>query len=106
MIFHLDEWKTVPLTMQAMEHISTVRDLVALWPSRLDFAMALNVPVDRVHKWIASGSIPAKHHMAILDCAHDRSLPVSATDMVLIHDERRIAADNMPANTTQEEDAA
>jgi len=72
-----------------MERISTVRDLVALWPSRLDFAVEINVPVDRVHKWITSDSIPAKHHQTILDCAEGHSLPVSASDLVAIHDQRK-----------------
>ncbi|WP_146592530.1 hypothetical protein [Puniceibacterium confluentis] len=75
-----------------MDKISTIRDLVALWPSRQIFAQDLDVPVVRVHKWITANSIPAKYQKYVLDSASARALPVSAPLILEIHAETRSAA--------------
>lgn len=68
-----------------MENISTIRDLVGLWPSRQDFAQDLPVPVSRVHKWIAANAIPAKHHLSVVESGRRRGLPVTAELLVRLH---------------------
>lgn len=68
-----------------MEQISTIRALVALWPTRQDFADEVGVPLARVHKWITTGAVPAKHHLAIVNAGEARDLPVSADLVVRLH---------------------
>lgn len=70
-----------------MEHISTIRDLIGLWPSRIAFAKAIDVPVDRVHKWVTANAIPARYHLAVIRGAGAVGLAVSADLMVRLHSE-------------------
>lgn len=88
-----------------MEKISTVSDLIALWPRRADLASDITqalggrstVSVDVVHKWARSGSIPARFHFALLSAARDRGFEVTAELIVRVHGD---------VGTTGQEDAA
>lgn len=68
-----------------MEQVSTIRDLVALWPSRAAFAEDLGRPIARVHKWITNNAIPAREHLGVIRAAHCRGYPVSAELLVRLH---------------------
>lgn len=68
-----------------MEQISTIRELVDLWPSRRDFAAEVRAPVGRVHKWITANSVPVRYHRALLDAAELRGFEFTAEDLVDIH---------------------
>lgn len=76
-----------------MSDLHTVRDVLALWPSRPEMARDLSVvsgdPVsaDRIHKWAQSGAIPAGYHGRILRAAQIRGLPLTAEDLVTVHDQ-------------------
>jgi len=70
--------------------LSTVRDLIALWPSRKVFVddlleQGFAMSLARVHKWAQLGAIPAKYHQGILMAARGRDLPVSADVLVQLH---------------------
>lgn len=77
-----------------MKAVSNIRALIALWPSRLAFAAAVGVPVDRVHKWAASNAIPAKYHLAVLRSAVGLDLDVSAELLVRLHAEGDVTEGN------------
>jgi len=68
-----------------MEKSPTVSSMIDMWPSRKALAVEVGVPVDRVHKWHASASIPARFHQAVLDAARLRGFPVTADDIVKMH---------------------
>lgn len=68
-----------------MEQISSVRDLIDLWPSRKALADACAVPVARVHKWVEARAIPAKYHLAVLSSAQLAGYPVTADLLVRLH---------------------
>jgi DNA-binding transcriptional regulator YiaG len=70
-----------------MEQISTIRDLIALWPGRAVFAAEVGVPLARVHKWITANAIPARHHFRIVVIAQARGFAVTADLLVLLHAE-------------------
>ena len=53
-------------------------DIIALWPSRAEFAGDLNVKLSRVHKWAGGAGIPARFYKQILDAAVVREIPLSA----------------------------
>lgn len=85
--------------MVGMTSIHTIRDLVALWPSRRDFvsdlARALPAPgvtIHQVNKWVEKSAIPAKYHRAVLSAGRDRHLPVSAELLVELHAPQEDAA--------------
>ena len=68
-----------------MEQISTVRALVALWPSRQVFAEDVDVPLARVHKWVGANSIPNRFHRQIITAGQSRDFPVTADILIDIH---------------------
>lgn len=75
-----------------MENLSSIRELVNLWPKRADLVAdmqaampELHVTVHQVHKWAEKGSIPAKFHYAILLAARARNLPVTAEIIAELH---------------------
>lgn len=68
-----------------MEQISTIRDLIALWPGRAVFAAEVGVPLARVHKWITANAIPARHHLRIVVIARARGFAVTADLLVMLH---------------------
>lgn len=80
-----------------MEHIASIRDLIALWPNRKVLADDITesgypVTVDRVHKWAQSESIPARFHGPLLRAAAKRGFSVRADDLVRLHDRPEAAA--------------
>ena len=75
-----------------MEQISTIRDLIDLWPTRAALADDLSrlcpsapASVDQVHKWPRSGAIPARFHYALIQCGQARGFPVTADLLVRLH---------------------
>lgn len=74
-----------------MEQISTVRDLIDLWPSRRQLAADVGATEARVHKWAQTGSIPPKYHLSLVEAGRARGLPVSADLVVRIHAPRPAA---------------
>lgn len=81
-----------------MPELSTARDVIALWPSRSSLACDLSaqpggkVTIDRIHKWAQNGVIPATYHARIIRAAEGRGYPLTATDLVRVHDVGRDAA--------------
>lgn len=74
-----------------MDQISTIKDLIDLWPTRKDLAGDLGTSLDRVHKWAASGCIPARYHAGVLRAATHRGFVVTADDLVRLHDQEDAA---------------
>lgn len=69
-----------------MEQISSIRDLVGLWPTRAAFAAATGVPLERVHKWVSADAIPARHWRAVLIAAREiEAHCVTAERLVELH---------------------
>ncbi len=74
-----------------MEPISSVRDLINLWPKRADLAAELAqemrrpVSVDQVHKWAQAGSIPPKFQFFVLKVAKGHGFSVDADLMLELH---------------------
>src|SRR5690606_34334009 len=69
---------------------NSVRELIALWPSRKDLMEDLErqgfvMTLDRVHKWAQQGSIAARYHQAIVNAASWRLLPVTASAIAMLH---------------------
>lgn len=82
-----------------MEEISSIRDLINLWPTRAQLAddiriraPSLRVNAAQVHKWADAGSIPSKYHYPILESARDRGFGVSADLIVELHAPKASAA--------------
>ena len=74
-----------------MAEISTIPDLIDLWPSRRELADDCStaedaVTVDRVHKWAKAHSIPAKYHLRIVQASARRGFPVTAMCLARLHD--------------------
>lgn len=80
-----------------MSEALTVKSIVAMWPSRAEFAADLDSPadpvsVDQVDKWCQRSSIPSKYHARIIRAAQRRGYALTAEDLVTAHDrDRRVA---------------
>lgn len=70
-----------------MEQIPTVRHLIDLWPTRKVLAEDVAATKERVDKWAQTESIPAKFHARIIRSAATRGFPVTADDLVRLHDQ-------------------
>ena len=75
-----------------MEKISSIRDLVNLWPTRFELARdlistcsSLKVTEAQVHKWAKNGSIPPKYHHSILKAGRARGFNFDADLIVELH---------------------
>jgi len=75
-----------------METISSIRDLVNLWPTRSSLvddlgktSPGLKVSTPQVHKWAANGSIPAKYHLSVLMAARQREFSITADLIAELH---------------------
>jgi hypothetical protein len=75
-----------------MEAISSIRDLVNLWPTRSSLVAdlgktcpGLKVTTPQVHKWASNGSIPAKYHFPILMAARLRGFSITADRIAELH---------------------
>ena len=82
-----------------MDKISSIRDLINLWPTRTEMAKDLmvicavvRVTTAQVHKWAESDSIPAKYHNAVLKAAQHRGFAITAEQIVILHDPERSVA--------------
>ena len=76
----------------AMRYTS-VKQIIDLWPSRAALAGAIRssegaVPLDRVHKWAQTGSIPARYWAALISSARAQGFVLTADDLVAVHDVR------------------
>jgi hypothetical protein len=83
------------ITQDGMEQISTIKDLLALWPTRKVVSRDTGASLDAVNKWPIQNAIPARFWAALIDSAlrhgiegltaevlarlHDHRLTVSAT---------------------------
>lgn len=75
-----------------MDDISSIRDLVNLWPLRSALADDINaaagfrlVTTAQVHKWAEKQSVPAKYHHFLILAGQRRSYLVTAEMMVRLH---------------------
>lgn len=75
-----------------MEAISSIRDLVNLWPTRSSlvedlriFSPGMKVTTARVHKWAENGSIPAKYQFSVLTAGRHRGFSITADLIVKLH---------------------
>lgn len=75
-----------------MDDISSIRDLVNLWPTRAALAHdiksafpALKVSTAQVHKWAEKGSIPARYHFPILMAGQQRDFAITADLIARLH---------------------
>lgn len=74
-----------------MEQISSVRQLIDLWPKRSDLASDLTEVLGRpvtthgVHKWASNGCIPAKYQRAVVMAGCRRGYEVDADLMLRLH---------------------
>lgn len=73
-----------------MDRPSTFRELIALWPSRSEFAEDLGVSAARVHKWAVDRPIRAEFFARILAAAQERGFDVTADDLVRISADRAV----------------
>ena len=60
----------------------SVRDLVDIWPNRLDFSKEVNVTLDQVNAWIKRNRIPAEHHFDIVTAARVRGYKVVTAEII------------------------
>lgn len=82
-----------------MDTVSSIRDLIALWPTRIalldDLRAAcptLKVTIHQINKWAEKDSIRAQYHFALLKAARTRGLDVSADLIVALHAPERDCA--------------
>lgn len=77
-----------------MEKISTIKDLIDLWPTRADLADDVDASKDRVNGWAKAGSIPARYHHAVCESGVRRGFPITAELLDRLHHDavRRRAA--------------
>jgi len=68
--------------MLVMDEPSTFGELIALWPSRAEFAADLGVQLARVHKWAQNNSIPAVFWLRLLNAAAEREIAATADLLV------------------------
>lgn len=75
----MEKSRTLPL--------ETVRDLIALWPSRRVLGLSIGVDKARIDKWAQTESIPARYHRRIIEAAQNAGhLFVTADVLVEMHD--------------------
>lgn len=80
------------ITLSSMSKLSTIKEVIDLWPTRKVLAEELATTKDRVDKWAQSGSIPARFHAPLLRAAAARDFYVTADDLVRLHDGAQGAA--------------
>jgi excinuclease UvrABC nuclease subunit len=66
----------------------SIKDAIALWPTRKALADDLLEPLENVHKWAQADRIPAWKHAAFLEAASLRGFDLTAEWLVKAHDER------------------
>ncbi len=82
-----------------MKKVSSIQELINLWPTRSSLADDVNavaghsaVSVSQVHKWAERGSIAAIYHQYVLTAAERRDYPVTAALLVELHAPKEKAA--------------
>lgn len=82
-----------------MDEISSIRELVNLWPTRATLAgdlkkayPGLKVSAAQVHKWAEKGSIPARYHFPVMVAGRLRKFPITADLIAQLHVPRMDAA--------------
>lgn len=82
-----------------MNEISTITELVNLWPRRADMAedlnglcSALEVSTGQVHGWAKYSSIPSRYHHHVLVAARQRGFDIDANLLIMLHAPRESAA--------------
>lgn len=82
-----------------MENVSSIRDLVNLWPTRAALAAEINaefpflgVTTGQVHKWAEKDSIPARYQFAVLCVGQNRGFDISSDLILRLHMVSRSAA--------------
>lgn len=83
--------------MEGMDTPLTVRDIIALWPSRAALAEDIHlendpVTLETVHKWSQRNSIPPRYHAPLLRAANCRNIQLSADTLVAAHERLRKVA--------------
>ena len=74
-----------------MEQHNQIHQLIAKWPSRAELASDLTtitgeiVPVDRIHKWAQTGSIPSSYQLHVLRAADARQFDMTPLEMLQLH---------------------
>ncbi|MES2814507.1 MAG: hypothetical protein V4720_06395 [Pseudomonadota bacterium] len=74
----------------------TVREIIALWPSRAVLAEDIHSETDPVtlptiHKWAQRNSIPPRYQGPMLRAACARGITLTADTLVMAHDRQRQA---------------
>lgn len=69
-----------------MTEISSIKNVIGLWPSRKVLADEIETTVGRVNKWAQTGSIPARFHARLLRSAVARGIHLTAEDLTRLHD--------------------
>ena len=89
-----------------MYNISTIGDVINLWPSRKvladDLSKFTHVTPDRVHKWAKAG-IPARYHFALVAAAQARGFSITADLLARLH---AAPKDDVFTNTAEKDTAA
>lgn len=81
-----------------MMDVSSISDIVNLWPDRATLAADLRelghseVQAGRVHKWAENCSIPSRYQHALLQAARARGFQLTADRLVELHAALRTAA--------------
>ena len=70
-----------------MKHSNPIGGLIDKWPTRQSFASDIEEPVDRVHKWAQSGSIPQRAMSKVITAAGSRGIPLTAQQLIDMHSE-------------------
>lgn len=68
---------------------SSIKDLMARWPSRTEFAQDVGAPPSIVHKWFSSDRIPARWQARVVRAAVSRGFSdITAEWMLRVHAEK------------------
>lgn len=75
-----------------VKHVSTIRELVNLWPTRAELASDicslspdLQVTTHQVHKWAEKCSIPSRYHHSVLLAGRRRQFEITAEMIARLH---------------------
>jgi hypothetical protein len=68
--------------------ITSFRDVVDLWPTRVQLARDLNLSYQTVVSWHVRDAIAPRHWHAIVAAAETRGIPLSYTRLRTIHNKR------------------
>ena len=61
---------------------TTVRAIIAMWPTMTDLAEDIEVEYNTVQKWKERERIPSEHFQALLDAAKKRRIKLKAEDLI------------------------